>query len=129
MMNWPEELEDITVVGFSDSLLPILMEAIDNDHVEWVKRLTSVKAADGRYSEFDYLGFRYGLDELFEVTGIEPGADGQPRETHGYVPVRIEKIAKVDVDDDGNVLILERCPLSMASVERPPKYQGAWASF
>ena len=129
MMNWPEELEDITCVGFSVALLPILMEAIDNGHVEWVTRKSSHRASDGRYAEFDYLGFRYGLDELYEITGIEPGIDGRPREVHGYVPVRLEKIAKVDVDDCGNVLILEKYPLSMAAVERPPKYQGAWASF
>lgn len=128
-MNWPEEFEAVTCVGFNEALLPILMSAVDADHVEWVKQLHSMKASDGRYSEFDYLGFRYAVDELYEITGIEPGIDGRPREKHGYVPVRVEKIAKVDVDDDGETFIVESYPLTTTPAARPPKYQGAWASF
>lgn len=129
MINWPENFENVTCVGFVDALLPILMSAVDADHVEWVTQIKSAKASDGRYSEFDYLGFRYALDELYEITGIEPGDDGMPREKHGYVPVRVEKIAKVDVDDDGNTVVVEQYPLAMTPAARPPKYQGAWASF
>ena len=128
-MNWPEDFEAVTCVGFPDAVLPILMSAVDNRQVEWVTRISSTKSSDGRYSEFDYLGFRYALDELYEITGIEPGADGRPRETHGYVPVRIEKIAKLGVDDDGDTFIVEQYPLGISQLPRPPKYQGAWASF
>ena len=128
-MNWPEELENVTCFGFNDALLPILMSAVDNEHVDWVTQIRSEKTSDGRYSEFDYLGFRYAVDELYEITGIEPGVDGRPRETHAYVPVRVEKIAKVDVDDDGKVFVVEQYPLGISQTPRPPKYQGAWASF
>lgn len=122
-MNWPEDLEAVTAVGFSDALLSTLVEAIENDHVEWVTRIASDKTSDGRYSEFDYLGFRYAVDELYEpIVGFE----GQ-RADWDYIPVRIEKIAKVDVDDDGNTFIVESYPLTKAVVK--PKYEGSWGSF
>ena len=128
-MNWPENLEDVDCVGFSDGSLCELSIAVDNHEVTWVTQIRSRKASDGRYSEFDYLGFRYAVDELYEITGIEHGADGMPREKHDYVPVRFERIAKVNVDDDGKAFVVEQNPLAMHPTEKPPKYVGQWASF
>lgn len=128
-MNWPENLEDVDCVGFSDGSLCELSIAVDNHEVMWVTQIRSRKTSDGRYSEFDYLGFRYAVDELYEITGIEPGADGMPREKHDYVPVRVERIAKVNVDDDGKAFVVEQYPLAMHPTVKPPKYVGQWASF
>ena len=121
-MNWPEDLEAVTCVGFSESLLPILMNAVDADHVTWVVKIVSAKTSDGRYSEFDYLGFRYALDELYEAVSTPTGEDW------GFVPVRVEKIAKVDTDDNGNTIVVESYPITtpQAAVQ---KYAGAWATF
>jgi len=121
-VNWPDDLEAVTCVGFNDALLHILMSAIEADHVKWVTRIKSNKASDGRYSEFDYLGFRYALDELYEAASTPTGEDW------GFVPVRVEKIAKVDTDDNGNTIVVESYPITtpQAAVQ---KYAGAWATF
>lgn len=124
-MIWPEELEDIACVGFSVELLPILMEAIDNGHVEWVVSRKSSRRADGRYAEFDYLGFRYSLDELYEPISEPTG------ERWDFVPVRIEKIAKVDVAGNGDTIIVEKYPLVHETPKKQPAPQRpeSWGTF
>lgn len=120
-MNWPEDLEGVTCVGFNEGLLTQISIAVDNDHVEWVTKIKSAKASDGRYSEFDYLGYRYAVDELYEPVSTPTGEDW------GYVPVRVERIAKLGVNDDGGTILVEQYPLTGQAIPEP--YPTMWATF
>lgn len=123
-MQWPEDLEDVHAVGFSDMLIPILMNAIDSDHVKWSRVITSRNPrAEGRYREFDYLGFRYGLDESFEAIPTPTGEDWD------YVGYRIEKIAKLDVDDHGETIVLETYPITSPKQPQPKPQSPDWGTF
>lgn len=122
MINWADATY-IECVGFDRSLLPYLQNAIDNGVVKWGKRLSSQVASDGRYSEFDYLGFRYAVDELHEPL------DDSPNALWDFVPVRVEKIAKVDEDDDGNTIIVEKYPLTSIKTPTPAPRPAEWGSF
>lgn len=125
-MYWADDLE---AVGFSATLLSFITTAVDNGQVDWVRTISGDNPhAEGRYREFDYLGFRYGMDEAYEVISIEPGAHGRGVERHEFVAFRVEKIAKVDEDDDGNTIIVEKYPLT----NQAPKQQSrpeSWGTF
>ena len=122
MINWPADNEAITCVGFGDALLPVLIEAVENGRVEWVECIVSDKRTDGRYSEFDYLGFRYAVDEYYEPISEPTG------ERWDYVPVRVEKIAKVDVAGNGDTIIVEKYPLIHITPPKQPRPES-WGSF
>lgn len=91
----------ITCVGFSEELLPILDSALDAGHVKWV-----VKLKDG-YCAFDYLGFRYVI-----------ASDADNNET-------ITKTCKVDVDDDGETVVIQNLEAERADAA----YSGDWGAF
>lgn len=85
-MAWPDDLGMVACVGFHRSLLPYLQNAIDNE------RITPIDTrmfAESAVLTFDYLGFRYELEEFAEVV------------------TSIKKIAKIDEDEEGNEVILE----------------------
>jgi hypothetical protein len=120
-MNWPADFEDFECVGFSSELASILAEAWDNKHVEIVR---SGRAGSYFHWAFDYLGFRYRVD--CEEQMVE--RDG--RTWAIYNAYRLEKVAKLDVDDDGNTIVIEEYPMTTPKQFAPkPRYEGVWATF
>jgi hypothetical protein len=97
-------------VGFDREILPILLGAMDMGRVRWVPRIGG--NGPNSYAAFDYLGFRY------KVVGLTA------------MPVIIEKIARVDVDDDGYEVVTDLTEeraleeLQLKALECP-----GWGSF
>ncbi len=112
-LTWPDDTNEVECVGFSVALVYDLIFAINHDRVETIS-----KGQNAWYHDwtFDFLGFRYTV-EAEEVGGE-------------LVPYRIQKIARLGVDDDGNTIVDESFtnPTSMYP-EPAPKYEGAWGSF
>lgn len=103
MMAWPDNLDDVECVGFPPEALPYLITAIEDGRVEWGH--TSMFAESG-VAEFIYMGFQYRLHEFSELV------------------TRVEKIARIDVDDDGAPVVVE----NYETARRRESY-GAWGDF
>ena len=70
------------------------------------------------------MGFRYSLDELYEpITNAEGEETGWD-----FVPVRVKKIAKVDVAGNGDTIIVEKYPLVIEKPKPTPR-SADWGSF
>lgn len=123
-MNWPDNLEDIECVGFSEALLPILAEAWENGHVE--RQVGGIRYTSTSISwTFDYLGFRYQID-------CEERTDQRADGSFWWVstPFRLTKIAKLNIDDDGYQVVIEEYPLVVTlTPKQKARYQQAWGSF
>lgn len=103
-MAWPDDLAQVRCEGFDRSLLPYLQNAIDNGRVKYVE---SRMFAESATTTFDYLGFRYELDEFVEVVDA------------------IKKIAKIDEDEHGNEVIVETYGVATTA---PQQYES-WGCF
>lgn len=113
-LEWPDDTDAVECIGFSKPLIYNLIHAIDHGRVQVVS-----KGTNGWYSSytFDYLGFRYEL----EVEEVRNGV---------LTPYRLQKIARLGVDDDGNTVIEESFTNPQFMYPEPaPKYQGEWGSF
>jgi len=114
-LEWPD---DLSVIECANSLhiaaIETIADAVMRNTVDYVSHSTN-----GFYHHltFDFLGFRYHLDaeEFGTDTGIR------------CVPFRLEKVAKVDVDDGGEPVVVESYPLTRAVMRQ--KYEGNWGSF
>ena len=106
---WPEDISEVECVGFSEGILYNLMVAIDHKRVTHVS--TDKNAWYASYT-FDYLGFRYVLD------------------CSGFTPYRLQKIARLGVDDDGETIVEEKYPITGTAQPLPqPDYLTEWGSF
>jgi hypothetical protein len=124
-MNWPDNLEDIECVGFSESLLYVLANAWDQHKVNILPGAIRRTSTDISW-EFDYANFRYQIDceESSEIRD-----DG--RLWSITTPYRIERIAKLAYDKNGYVDVIEHYPIvePMIVQPKPPAYPGVWGSF
>ena len=120
-MNWPD-IEDVECVGFNSALLPILIEAWENGRVD--RHVGAIRRSSTDFSwTFDYLGFQYQID-------FEQGSKTFPDGSFGThsTPYRLSKIAKVDVDDDGNTVIVESYPCVPQQPKAQPRPES-WGTF
>lgn len=115
-LEWPNDLSEIECANnLHIHAIATIADAAMRNTVDVVSHGTN-----GFYHHFtfDFLGFRYNLDA--EEIGTDTGVV--------CVPFRLEKVAKVDVDDNGNVFTVEDYPI--AEIKRlAPKYEGTWGSF
>jgi hypothetical protein len=76
--------------------------------------------------EFDHFQFRYRIDC---EEGSEIREDG--RLWSITTPYRIERIAKLNFNENGYVDVVEHYPIvePMILPPKPPAYQGVWGSF
>lgn len=112
-LDWPDDTNKVEWVGFNKILCYHLIHAIDHDRVKFV----SEESNAWYYSfTFDYLGFRYLLE-----------TERRDGPAFRHVPYRLTKIAKTDVDDDGNEIIVEEW--DAPKTPPPVKYEGSWGSF
>lgn len=109
-LDWPDDILSVECVNFSQPLIYDLMVGVNHERVEFVS--SRVNSWYHTYV-FDYLGFRYEL-EVEEF--------GELR-----TPYRLSKIARIDVDDEGEpvVVSLTAPPKAVPS----PSYEGVWGSF
>ena len=116
-LSWPDDIQTVECVGFSQPLIYNLMVALDHERVEFVSH-----AANAWYRTyvFDYLGFRYEL---------ETERDGEELDE---VPYRLTKTARLGVDEEGETIIDEKYPIAMAKLAnatRATSYEDSWGSF
>jgi hypothetical protein len=112
-LDWPDDVEDFECVGFDVIVKHHLIFAIDHNRVKVVNE--NVTAWYHSFT-FDYLGFRYLLE-----------TERRDGPAFRHVPYRLTKIAKVDVDDDGNEIIVEEW--DAPKTPPPVRYEGSWGSF
>jgi hypothetical protein len=124
-MNWPDNLEDIECVGFSESLLCVLIQAWDSHEVDIVPGAIRRTSTDLSW-EFDYGKFRYRIDC---EEGSEIRDDG--RLWSITTPYRIERVGKTAVAGNGDRIVVEKYPITKPMIvqPKPPAYAGVWGSF
>lgn len=115
-LEWPKEASEVECLGFSDAILFTIADAAMRNTVDVVSY-----DVNGYYHHYtiDFLGFRYHLEaeEFPTDTGLR------------CVPYRLEKIAKIGCDDDGENFVIEDYPLAAAQFKKPIRYEGIWGSF
>lgn len=124
-MNWPDDLDEIECVGFGAATLPALVEAWDNDYVN--KHVDVIRHTSTDISwTFDYLSFRYRLDCEESTERLQSGAF-----IRVSTPYRLTKIARIGVENDGTITVIEEYPLLNSTPEPQQKaqYEQAWGSF
>jgi hypothetical protein len=114
-LTWPDDTNEVECVGFSQELVYNLIVALDHKRVEYVS-----KESSGSYVSytFDYLGFRYVL-ELEEFQHVRANT---------YEPYRLQKIARLGVDDDGETIVEEHF-IGMGVAQPTPERFEQWGEF
>lgn len=117
-IDWPDDIHEVECVNFSQPLIYDLMVGINHE------RVTVISHTQNSWYHtyvFDYLGFRYELETEIEG-GFMPV--GEPEH---QAPYRLSKIAKLDVDDDGETVVRPLTKPTMTT--QTPSYDGVWGSF
>lgn len=65
-MAWPDNLKRVKCEGFSNSILPIIRKAVDDERVEWIPG-TQKLFVDLGTGQFKFAGCVWELEEMTEM--------------------------------------------------------------